>query len=112
MLALFNKEQVSLNFLLFLNNKQPNIKFKIETQINHSIAFLDVFLSSINSQNLTLLTYQKPTYTRLLLNFNPIQGGDDQKSSPTSFSTVNSTNVGIGPKNVLIFSFNPFSTLV
>ena len=46
----------------------PNIKFTMGRQINHSIAFLDVFISGINNQNLTLQTYHKPTYTRLLLN--------------------------------------------
>ena len=43
-LATFEKEQNSLNFLNFLNNKHPNIKFTIEKQVNHSIAFLDVFI--------------------------------------------------------------------
>ena len=43
-LAPFEKEQDSLNFLNFLNNKHPNIKFTIERQVNHSIAFLDVFI--------------------------------------------------------------------
>ena len=37
--------------------------------MNHSIAFVDVFISGINNQNLTLETYHKSTYTRLLLNF-------------------------------------------
>ena len=41
----------------------------MEIQINHSIAFLDVFISGINNQNLTLQTYHKSTYTGLLLNF-------------------------------------------
>ena len=41
----------------------------IEKQVNHSITFLDVFMSCINNQNLTLRTYHKSTYTRLLLNF-------------------------------------------
>ena len=41
----------------------------MEKQINHSIAFLDVFISVINNQNLTLQTYHKLTYTRRLLNF-------------------------------------------
>ena len=35
-LAAFDKEQDSLNFLNFLNNRQPNIKLTIEKQINHS----------------------------------------------------------------------------
>ena len=52
-----------------MNKRHPNIKFTIEKQINHSIAFLDVFISGINNQNLTLQTYHKSTYTELLLNF-------------------------------------------
>ena len=56
-LAAFDNEQDSLNFLNFLNflnNRHPNIKFTIEKQNNHSIVFLDVFISGINNQNLTL----------------------------------------------------------
>ena len=68
-LAAFDKEQDLLNFLNFLNNKHPNIKFTTEKQVNHSIAFLDVFISGIDNQNLTLQTYHKSTYTGLLLNF-------------------------------------------
>ena len=68
-LAAFDNEQDSLNFLSFLNNRHPNINFTIEKQNNHSIAFLDVFISGINNQNLTLQTYHKSTYTGLLLNF-------------------------------------------
>ena len=68
-LAAFDKEQDSLNFLNFLNNKHSNIKFTTEKQVNHSIAFLDVFISGIDNQNLTLQTYHKSTYTGLLLNF-------------------------------------------
>ena len=68
-LAAFDNEQDSLNFLNFLNNRHPNIKFTIEKQINYSIAFLDVFISGNNNQNLTLQTYHKLTYTGLLLNF-------------------------------------------
>ena len=64
--AAFDKEQDSLNFL---KKRHPNIKFTIEKQINHSIAFLDVFISGISNQNLTLQTYHKWTYTGLLLNF-------------------------------------------
>ena len=56
-------------FLNFLNNRHPKIKFTIEKQINYSIAFLDVFISGINNQNLTLQKYHKSTYTGLLLNF-------------------------------------------
>ena len=68
-LAAFGNEQDSLNFLDFLNNRHPNIKLTIEKQINHSIAFLDVFISGINNQNLILQTYHKSTYSGLLLHF-------------------------------------------
>ena len=68
-LAAFDNEQDSFNFLIFLNNRYPNNKFTIEKQINHSIVFLDVFISGINNQSLTLQTYHKLTYTGLLLNF-------------------------------------------
>ena len=56
-------------FFAFLNNWHPNINFTIEKQMNHSIVFLDVFISGINNQNLTLQTYHELTYTGLLLNF-------------------------------------------
>ena len=49
-LAGVDNEQNSLKFLNILNNRYPNIKFAIEKQINHSIAFLDVFISGINNQ--------------------------------------------------------------
>ena len=68
-LAVFDKEQDSLDFLNILNKKHPNIKFTIGKQIIHSIAFLHVFISGINNQNLTLQKYHKSTYTGLLLNF-------------------------------------------
>ena len=68
-LAAFGNEQDSTIFLKFLNNKHPNIKFTIEKQISDSIAFLDVFISGINNQNLKFHTYHKSTYTELLLNF-------------------------------------------
>ena len=50
-LAAFDNEQNLLNFLDFLNKRHPNIKFTIEKQINHSIAFLGAFISGINDQN-------------------------------------------------------------
>ena len=48
---------------------QPSIKFTIEKLVNNCIAFLDVFVSGIDNQNLTLRTYKKSTHTELLLNF-------------------------------------------
>ena len=61
-LATFDKEQDSLNFW---NKTHPNIKLRTD----HSFVFLDVLISVINNQNLTLQTYHKLTYTDLLLNF-------------------------------------------
>ena len=55
-MAAFDNEQGSLNLL---NDRYPNIKFTIEKQVNHSITFLDVFISSVNNHNLTLQTYYK-----------------------------------------------------
>ena len=68
-LAAFEKEQDSLYFLNFLYSKHPNIKFTIEKQVNHSIAFLDVFISGNDNKNLRLQTYHKSTFTEILLNF-------------------------------------------
>ena len=68
-LVALDNEQGSLISLNFLDNRHPNIEFTIEKQNNHSIAVLDVFISGINNQNLTLETYHKLTYTGLLLNF-------------------------------------------
>ena len=48
-LAAFEKEQDSLNFLTFLSNKYPNIKCTIEKQVNHSIAFLGVFITGMRN---------------------------------------------------------------
>ena len=56
-LAAFEKEQDSLNFLNVLRNKYPNIKFAIEKQVSYSAAFIDVFISGMDNQNLTLQTY-------------------------------------------------------
>ena len=68
-LAAFDKERDSLKLLNFLNNKHCNIKFTIEKLSNHSIGLLDVFISGMDNQNLTLQTYHKLTNTGLLLNF-------------------------------------------
>ena len=67
-LAAFDNEQDTLNCLDFWNRRYLNIKFTIGKQINHSIAFLDVFIWGVNNQNLTLQTYDNSTYTGLLIN--------------------------------------------
>ena len=67
MTAAFDNEQDLLNLSNFVNNRHPNIKLTKEKQINHYTAFVGVFISGINNQNLTLQTYHKSTYTGLLL---------------------------------------------
>ena len=47
-LAASEKEQDSFNFLNFFNGKHPNIKFRIEKQVNHSISSLNVFTSGVD----------------------------------------------------------------
>ena len=64
-LVAFENDQDSLNVLDLLNNMHPNIKFTIKKQLNHSFASVDVFISGINNQNLTLQRYHKSTYTKL-----------------------------------------------
>ena len=56
-LAVFDKERDSLIFLNFLNKRHPNINLTIEKQNEHSFAFLDVLISGIDNQNLTLQAY-------------------------------------------------------
>ena len=58
-----------VKFSSFLEKRHPNMKFMIEKQINHSLAFFNVFLSGVYNQNLTLQTYHKWTYTGFILNF-------------------------------------------
>ena len=49
---------------------------------------------------------------RYYITWKRIQDGGDKNVHPTSFPPVTSTNVGMSPKNLLTFSFNPFATLV
>ena len=69
MLMTFSLPLTRNNIYEILNKRHANIKFTIEKQIKHSIAFLNVFISGINNQNLTLQAYHKSTYTGVLLNF-------------------------------------------
>ena len=75
-------------------------------------------------QNLQLLIFRTMNYalndvlSSFIISLNPIQNGGwgggagRQKVSSISFSLVTSANVGISPKNILTFIFNPFATLV
>ena len=53
-------------------------------------------------------------WTELTL-FRMVEGGGEERQkapTPTSFTPVTSTNVGIRPQYFLTFSFNPFDTLL
>ena len=65
----YNLNKRKFKSLFFFNYRHPNIKFAIEKKISHSVTLLDVFISGINNQNLTLYTFRKSNYTRLVLNF-------------------------------------------
>ena len=65
-LAAFDNEQDSLNFLNVLNNRHPNMVIK---QINHSIVFLDVFISGINNQKSHTLNIPQIDLYRTSVNF-------------------------------------------
>ena len=67
-LIALDKAQNSLSFLHFLSKRHPNIKFAIETKNKQTkYSFIDVFISGIVYQNITLPTHQKLTYTGILL---------------------------------------------
>ena len=65
-LAAFDKEQDSLNFLNFLNKRHPNIKFTMEKQINHSIAFLiysfQVSIIMSHTLNISQIDLYRPSF--------------------------------------------------
>ena len=54
-------DQVEL-FRSYLNSQHPNIQFTQETEINHTLNFLDMTVSHSNG-NLSTATYRKPTHT-------------------------------------------------
>ena len=51
-------------FLNYLNGKHPNIKFTSETEVNHSLPFLDVKITR-NDRGFETDLYRKPTFTGL-----------------------------------------------
>ena len=56
--------------------------------------------------------YRKPLWLTVINETIKFWYGGEQNGPPTSFSPVTSTNIGISPKNVLTFIFDPFATLV
>ena len=64
----FNSHDEAKQFFSYLNLRQPNVKFTIETKVKKVIPFLDVLIDNRNNI-LNTTTYLKSTYSGLLLNF-------------------------------------------
>ena len=70
---LFNNEKDALEFfqyIMSINDKHPpNIRFTMETEVNHKLPFLDVLLDNTNPPSLVTSVLRKSTYSGLLTNF-------------------------------------------
>lgn len=64
----FDNENQAHEFLNYINNLHPNIQFTMEVQHNNSLSFLDLQVTTNNSQISTSI-YRKPTFTGLCLSF-------------------------------------------
>ena len=62
--AIFKDKRNALDFLTFINNLHPNIKFTIEEESNNKLSFLDMSIQHINNKFYTSI-YRKPTFTGL-----------------------------------------------
>ena len=67
--CLFNNEKDGLEFFHYINDKHPNIRFTMETEVNHKLPFLDVLLDNSNLPSLVTSVFRKSTYTGPLTNF-------------------------------------------
>ena len=67
--CLIKCETDAKRFLTFLNRRHSNIKFTIEKEKINQLPFLDI-LNDSSSNKLVTSVYRKPTYTRLLTNYN------------------------------------------
>ena len=67
--CVFEKEESVEQFLNYLNNRHPNIKFTMEKEKEGVLAFLDVLIKKEVDGSFVTSTYRKPTFTGLLTNF-------------------------------------------
>ena len=67
--CLFNNEQEAIEFLNYLNDKHPNIKFTLETENNNTLPFLDVNIIKQDNGNFITNIFHKKTYSGLLTNY-------------------------------------------
>ena len=66
--CLFNNEKDALEFFQYINDKHPNIRLTMETEVNNKLTFLDVLLDNSNPLSLVTSVLRKSTYTGLLTN--------------------------------------------
>ena len=67
--CLVESEIEAKKFLGYLNEKHPNIKFTMETEVNKSIPFLDVLITSSTDGTFQTSVYRKSTFMGLFMNF-------------------------------------------
>ena len=70
-ICLFNNDKDALEFFHYINDKHPNIRFTIETEVNHKlhVPFLEVLLDNSNPPSLVTSVFRKSNDTGLLTNF-------------------------------------------
>ena len=66
--CLMKNESEANSFLLYLNGKDPNIKFTIEHEKDKKLPFLDILISFKNGRFETSV-YRKDTFSGLFMNF-------------------------------------------
>jgi len=65
---LFKQQSHIEQFLSYLNEQHPNIKFTCETEKENKLSFLDALISKENGR-LSTSVYRKPTFTGLGMNY-------------------------------------------
>ena len=66
--CLMENEIEAKKFLDYLNTKHPSIKFTMEFEVNKTIPFLDILISSQDGSFRTSV-YRKSTFVGLFMNF-------------------------------------------
>ena len=70
--TIINDKQNAESILNFLNEQHHTIKFTMEKEESNTINFLDIKIKRKNDLTLTTLTYRKPTFTGVMLNWNSL----------------------------------------
>ena len=64
----FDNSEQATNFLTYMNNRHPNIKFTMEVENDNKLPFLDLLIEK-SETTLNVNIYRKPSYTDLGVNF-------------------------------------------